>query len=106
MSTTVASPPAESDAGAAPAPRPPVRPHQVVIGLGVFAGLFTMASGLMPLFTGWHDDSPIAREVFSGVPDPLIVAFYTVTPVLLVYVAYLFSLRVRNWERGTPDNRR
>ena len=44
--------------------------------------------------------------MFGGVPDPLIVAFYTVIPVLPVYVAYLFSLRVRNWERGTPDGRR
>ncbi len=101
---------ASSSTSGAPNPdssrRRRVRPHQVVLALGVFAGLFTLVSGVMPLLTGWHDESPIAREVFSGVPDPLIVAFYTVIPVLLVYVAYLFSLRVRNWERGTPDGRR
>ena len=103
MSTSVASPPAEP-ATATAAPRR-LRPHQLVLGLGVFAGLFTLLSGVLPVWTGWHDVSPISREVFSGVPDPLVVAFYAVIPVLLVYVSYLFSLRVRNWERGTPDRR-
>ena len=101
-----ASPSTSGGPGPDRSPRRRVRPHQFVLALGVFAALFTLLSGVTPLFTGWHDDSPIAREVFGGVPDPLIVAFYTVIPVLLVYVAYLFSLRVRNWERGTPDGRR
>jgi Fe-S oxidoreductase len=83
-----------------------VRPHHVVLGLGVFAALFTLASGVVPLLTQWHDNSPVVREVFGFIPDPLVVVFYVVTPVLLLYVAYLFSLRVRNWERGAPDRRR
>jgi hypothetical protein len=103
MSASVASPPAEP-ATLTAGPRR-LRPHQLVLGLGVFAGLFTLLSGVLPLWTGWNDVSPISREVFSGVPDPLVVAFYAVIPVLLVYVSYLFSLRVRNWERGTPDRR-
>ena len=103
MSTSVASPPAGP--ATATAARRRLRPHQLVLGLGVFAGLFTLLSGVLPLWTGWHDVSPISREVFSGVPDPLVVAFYAVIPVLLVYVSYLFSLRVRGWERGTPDRR-
>jgi Fe-S oxidoreductase/nitrate reductase gamma subunit len=83
-----------------------VRPHHVVLGLGVFAALFTLASGVVPLLTQWHDNSPVVREVFGFIPDPLVVVFYAVTPVLLLYVSYLFSLRVRNWERGAPDRRR
>ncbi len=107
MSATTASPPATvEDRAGGPTTTRRLRPHQIVLGLGVAAGLFTMASGLVPLITGWHDESPISREVFGFIPDPVIVAFYTVTPVLLVYVAYLFSLRVRNWERGAPDRRR
>src|SRR5262245_47852897 len=104
MSTSVASPPVEPAAAAAGTRR--LRPHQLVLGLGVFAALFTLTSGVLPLWTGWHDTSPITREVFSNLPDPLAVAFYAVIPVLLVYVSYLFALRVRNWERGTPDRRR
>jgi Fe-S oxidoreductase/nitrate reductase gamma subunit len=103
MSTSVASPPAGP--ATATAGRRRLRPHQLVLGLGVFAGLFTLLSGILPVWTGWHDVSPISREVFSGVPDPLVVAFYAVIPVLLVYVSYLFSLRAQNWERGTPDRR-
>jgi Fe-S oxidoreductase/nitrate reductase gamma subunit len=106
MSTTSVSPPTSSADGTESSAPGRVRPHHVVLAIGVLAGLFTLASGVVPLFTEWHDDSPISREVFGFIPDPLIVAFYTVTPILLVYVAYLFSLRVRNWERGAPDRRR
>ena len=35
----------------------------------------------MPLITDWHDDSPITREVFGGIPGPLKLAFYTVIPI-------------------------
>ncbi len=106
MSTSVAPSSAPPEEPATAARRRGPRPHQFVLGLGVFAGLFTLASGVLPLLTGWHETSPISREVFGSIPDPVVVAFYTLTPVLLIYVAYLFSLRVRNWERGGPDNRR
>ena len=85
--------------------RLPVKPHVAVIILGVAIALFTLGSGTIPIFTQWHDDSEIAREVFVNVPDVMIVAFYTVIPIMLVYGAVLFSQRVRNWERGNPDNR-
>ena len=44
--------------------------------------------------------------MFEGIPGPLQVAFYTVIPVLLVWGAFAFAERVRNWERGGPDRRR
>src|SRR5262245_6665539 len=105
MSVHVASPP-ESAPVATSTPTRRLQPHVFVLALGVFAALFTVAPGVVPLITQWHDDSLIQREVFGFVPDPLIVAFYVVTPVLLLYVAYLFSLRVRAWEQGAPDRRR
>ncbi|MEP6659368.1 MAG: heterodisulfide reductase-related iron-sulfur binding cluster [Acidimicrobiales bacterium] len=83
-----------------------IAPHQIVILLGVVFGVFTLASGVVSVIEGWHDDSPIAREVFTGVPGALQVAFYTLTPMLLVYGAIVFSQRVRNWERGAPDRRK
>src|SRR5438046_940030 len=82
-----------------------VRPHHLVIGLGVAFAALTLASGIAGGLEGWADDSPITREVFSGIPGALQVAFYTLTPVLLVYGAFAFADRVKNWERGGPDRR-
>ena len=82
-----------------------LRPNHAVIGLGVLVALFTAASGVASVVNGFHDDSPVTREVFANVPGPLKLAFYTVIPVLIIYGAVLFSYRVQNWQRGTPDNR-
>ncbi|MDG2907689.1 MAG: heterodisulfide reductase-related iron-sulfur binding cluster [Acidimicrobiales bacterium] len=81
------------------------KPHHAAIGLGVLVALFTAASGIAATVNGWHDDSEITREVFGNIPDPLKVTFYTVIPVLIVYGAVLFANRMKNWERGAPDNR-
>lgn len=96
-----------ADASDTPAESGPrrVKPHQVVIGLGVGMALFTAASGLVPQFTKWHGTSEVSREVFDGIPGALQLIFYTVIPVLLAYGAIVFANRVRNWERGGPDNR-
>ncbi|MFM8867285.1 MAG: heterodisulfide reductase-related iron-sulfur binding cluster, partial [Ilumatobacteraceae bacterium] len=76
------------------------------IGLGVGIGVFTMVSGILPLITGWKNESPIHREVFGGIPGPLKIAFYTVIPVMLIWGSLRFADRIRNWERGAPDNRK
>jgi Fe-S oxidoreductase/nitrate reductase gamma subunit len=83
-----------------------IKPHQVVIAMGCFIGLFTLVSGILPQITDWHDDNTPSREVFGGIPGALQVAFYTVIPVMLVWGAIAFADRVRNWERGGPDRRR
>ena len=82
-----------------------VKPHHIVIGLGVGVAAFTAASGIVPIFTEFHDESPVTREVFENVPSPIKAAFYTVIPLLLVYGSVLFANRVKNWQRGRPDNR-
>ena len=95
-------------------PSPPVaengrkrfKPHQLVIGIGCFMGLFTLVSGILPQITNWHDHKSPSREVFGGIPGALQVAFYTVIPVMLVWGAIVFAERVRNWERGAPEGRR
>jgi Fe-S oxidoreductase/nitrate reductase gamma subunit len=81
------------------------RPHQLVIALGVAVALFTVGSGLLPLWTKWHDDSPVQREVFIDIPSAVKLAFYTIIPLLIVYGSVLFAQRVKNWERGAPDRR-
>ena len=82
------------------------RPYQLSIAIGVGMGAFTMMSGIIPQFTKWHDTSETAREVFEGIPGPIQAAFYTILPIMLVWGAFRFADRVRNWERGAPDRRR
>ncbi|MEI8237955.1 MAG: 4Fe-4S dicluster domain-containing protein, partial [Actinomycetota bacterium] len=87
-------------------PKPWYRtPHKLVLAVGVFMGLFTLASGIIPQLTKWHGTKEPAREVFTGITGALQVVFYTVIPVLLVWGAFAFSARVKNWERGAPDRR-
>ena len=83
-----------------------LKPHHLVRLLGVGIALFTFGSYLLPFVTDWHDDSAVQREVFHNIPDFMKLGFYTVIPVLLVWGAWEFSNRVKNWERGRPDNRR
>ncbi len=101
MSATTHAPDEAADAG----PRR-LKPHHAVIGLGAAVALFTLGSGVAALVEQWHDDSPVSREVFDGIPGPLQLVFYTLIPVLLLYGSILFAQRVKNWERGAPDRRR
>ena len=82
------------------------KPYQLSIALGVGIGVFTMISGIVPLITGWEGDSPVHRKVFGGIPGPLKIAFYTIIPVMLIWGSLRFADRIRNWERGAPDNRK
>ena len=82
-----------------------MRPHHAIIGLGVLIALFTAASGVLASIAKFHDDSPVTREVFENVPGSIKFAFYLVIPLVLIYGSVLFANRVKNWERGTPDNR-
>src|SRR4051794_25930650 len=82
------------------------RPHQIVFAIGIGAAVFTIASGIVPAITHWHHDSTIEREPFLNVPTALKMAFYGSVSVMLLVTAWLTSLRVRNYERGAPDDRR
>ncbi len=82
-----------------------IRPHHLVLGLGVAVAIFTALSGIAAAVFEQHGDSEIHREVFGNIPAPVKVAFYTIIPLLIVWGAWNFSLRVRNWGRGGPDNR-
>ena len=87
-----------------PTPASPAgfKPHHVAIGVGFAIAVFTAISGILPQITGWHEDSAIHREVFGGIPGPLQLAFYTVVPVVIVWGAFQFADRMKNWERGRP----
>ena len=82
-----------------------VKPHQLAIALGGIFAAITLGSGITATVAQWHDDSEVQREVFGNIPSVWKLVFYTVFPVLILYGAVLFSQRVRNWERGAPDDR-
>ena len=82
------------------------RPHQVVFGFGVLLFVFVLASGIVPSLTHWGDTSTVQREAFVNVPTAVKVAFYAAVSTMLLIVAWLASLRMRNYERGQADNRR
>jgi Fe-S oxidoreductase/nitrate reductase gamma subunit len=82
-----------------------VKPHQLAIALGLLIAAVTVVSGITATLAQWHDDSAVQREVFVNIPSAWKLVFYTVLPVLIVYGSVLFSQRVRNWERGAPDQR-
>ena len=79
-------------------------PHLVLL-IGVAFATVTALSGIASAVFDQHDDSPVTREVFGGIPVAMKATFYVLTSVLLIYGAVMFSHRVKNWTRGKPDNR-
>ena len=81
-------------------------PQRLVLGIGVAIGVFTALSGIVSnIFKFDQVDNPVHRTVFGNIPGPIQVAFYVLLSMMIVYGAWVFSLRVKNWERGKPDNR-
>jgi len=83
-----------------------IKPHHLALGLGIGIALFTAISGIIPQITGWENDNEIHRTVFGNIPGPIKVAFYTIVPLMLVWGAFQFSNRMKNWERGAPAKRK
>jgi Fe-S oxidoreductase/nitrate reductase gamma subunit len=81
------------------------KPHQLAIGIGLAFAVVVVVSGITATVFQFEDTSPIQRPVFINIPSAWKLVFYSVFPILIVYGAVLFSQRVRNWERGAPDNR-
>ena len=47
----------------------------------------------------------IGRTVFGNIPEPLVVLYYVASIAFVGVFAYLFALRVRNWDRGAFEER-
>ena len=80
-------------------------PSHMALAIGVLVAVITVGSWLLSTIFGFEEDSPVSRHVFGNIPDAWIIAFYAVLPILFLWGAYSFSLRVRNWQRGAPDKR-
>jgi len=83
-----------------------VKPHHYVIGIGVAIAVITVVSGLASAVFGFHGDHEVTREVFGNVPTALKIAFYSIIPILIIWGAFAFGNRMKNWQRGAPENRR
>ncbi|HQZ14498.1 MAG TPA: heterodisulfide reductase-related iron-sulfur binding cluster, partial [Acidimicrobiia bacterium] len=90
--------------------------EKIVVSIGLFAGFFVILSGILPEITGWErvyctnePSNPecvrVTREVFEGIPRPMIAAFYFSTAVALICSFWLFSQRTKNYARGKSDSR-
>jgi len=80
-------------------------PQQLVLGIGVAVATFTALSGIAALVFNFKNENEVHRTVFGNVPGALQLAFYVLLPLMIVYGAWVFSLRMKNWSRGAPDNR-
>lgn len=90
--------------------------ERIVIGIGVFAGLFTILSGIAPEITGWHAYScaenptnqncvEATREVFGNIDPAMVFAFYASAAIALMCSFWLFAQRTKNYARGKGENR-
>ena len=50
-------------------------------------------------------DITTGRQVFVNIPKVLQYIFYILSSATIFISGYLFSLRVKNWNRGKPENR-
>ncbi|HZM42544.1 MAG TPA: heterodisulfide reductase-related iron-sulfur binding cluster, partial [Acidimicrobiales bacterium] len=82
-----------------------IKPNQIAVGVGVAFAIVVVASGVAATVNQWHDVKPVQREVFANIPSAWKAVFYTVIPLVILYGGIIFSQRVKNWQRGAPDDR-
>ncbi|MFV0316244.1 MAG: heterodisulfide reductase-related iron-sulfur binding cluster, partial [Microthrixaceae bacterium] len=102
--TATDAPTDEAAETAVPGPKR-LQPYQIAITIGALVALVTVISGIAASILQFHDDSSMTREVFDNIPAWLKVAFYTLVPIAIVYGAFMFAQRMKNWVRGGPDRR-
>ncbi len=88
------------------------QPRHIALVIGVSFAAITAASYLAELLWAehWNEEysaaQPISRLYFINIPGPIRLAFYITIIVAIVYGAWLFSSRMKNWNRGAPEGRR
>jgi len=87
-----------------------MEPRRRLTASGVLIGL-AVASFFGTLLFWWLGSLPghfipeVGREVFGNISPPLQALFYVGIASFLPLTLYLFSLRARNWERGSSEDR-
>jgi Fe-S oxidoreductase/nitrate reductase gamma subunit len=82
-----------------------IKPHHIAIAIGLFWFLALIASDVFASILKWDDHSLVQRPTFIHIPYALRTLFYATLAILFFASGYLFSLRIRNWTRGKPENR-
>ncbi len=77
---------------------------EILVFVGALAVFGTLASWFAGQFPG-HAESAVSREVFVNIPTAVEAMFYVAVAGFLFLTFYLFSLRAKNWQRGSPDRR-
>lgn len=77
---------------------------EILVALGVMIAAGTLGSWFLSQFPG-PPESEVSREVFVNIPTALKAIFYVASASFLFLTFYLFSLRAKNWQRGTADRR-
>jgi hypothetical protein len=82
-------------------------PSQISLAIGGLLAVVVIASGIWGgLINTDKGDETVTRHVFENIPGPMVAAFYVTLPALFLMGGWLMSQRVKNWERGGPDDRR
>ena len=81
-------------------------PSQIAVAIGVFMALLTGVSGIIAAVAQQHGESAISRRVFGNIPSAVQAGFYTALCLLFLAGAFATANRMKNWERGMPDDRR
>ncbi len=82
-----------------------VSPQRLVLTIGIGVAIFTALSGIAAEVFQFKTDNPVHRTVFGNIPGSIRLSFYVLLPLMIAYGGWVFSLRMKNWERGKPDNR-
>jgi Fe-S oxidoreductase/nitrate reductase gamma subunit len=84
-----------------------ITPSQISLAIGGALCAIVLISGVWGgLINTDHGDEKVSRIVFGNIPGPIVAAFYVTLPALFLMGAWLTSQRVKNYERGAPDDRR
>ena len=87
------------------------KPRYIALIVGGSFALLTAASYIAELLWAeqWNIDfaeEKDTREYFVNIPGAFRLVFYVVIIGAILWGAWTFSNRMKNWERGAPDNRK
>ena len=81
------------------------KPRHIPLIIGGSFAAITALSYAAELTLNFHDETTDTREFFVNIPGSLRLAFYLTVITSILWGAWAFSQRMRNWERGGPDRR-
>jgi Fe-S oxidoreductase len=84
------------------------KPRHIALAVGLGFAAITALSYIAELtwLKNVHDDSTETRIYFLNIPEALRAGFYITVILAIVFGAFAFASRMKNWERGAPDNRK